>query len=130
MESQAYKVGIESTCSGAWPVIYEVCYDPDTHEEWNRELARCNSAFAETEAHRNSGEAATWNEDPSAFEPTADSRDSIGTAYLFAAAPMMRDVLREVLRTSQDAKLRKLAMAALDESQPPAELPLENPCTL
>lgn len=43
---------------------------------------------------------------------------------------MMRDVLREVLRTSQDAKLRKLAMAALDESQPPAELPLENPCTL
>lgn len=33
MESQAYKVGIESACSGAWPVIYEVCYDPDTHEE-------------------------------------------------------------------------------------------------
>lgn len=43
------------------------------------------------------------------------------------AWPVMRDVLREVLRTSQNATLRDLAMQALDATNPPAELPQENP---
>ena len=89
----AFKVGISSTCSGAWPVIYETCVAPKSGEEWNREIAAGNTAFIETQEHRESGVSATWNEDPAAFKPNDDSDETIADAYLMAAAPMMAEAI-------------------------------------
>jgi hypothetical protein len=38
------EVQIASTCSGAWPVIVERCIDPNTNEEWFREIGRTETA--------------------------------------------------------------------------------------
>ncbi|ATI15700.1 hypothetical protein [Bordetella phage vB_BbrM_PHB04] len=125
--TQPYNVAISSTCSGASPVIYEQCQDPDTGENWNRELGQTNTAFVAD--YDNAAKAVTWNEEPHSFKLTDEGQESIALAYLFAAAPTMRDALREVLRTSHDAKLRGLAMAALDATAPPSELPQADPET-
>lgn len=126
----AFKVGINSTCSGAWPVIYEICFDPNMKRWWNREVARCNSVFGETEEHRNGDKAETWNENPSGFEPRQNSEQEIRTAYLLAAAPTMADVLRAMLRSrSASDDLRDLARFAMAAAKPPTVLPQADPCT-
>lgn len=126
----AFKVGIQSTCSGAWPVIYEPCCDPETGREWNREIARGNSVFVETETHSNGGKAETWNENPSAFERRDDYDENIAVAYQLAAAPTMADALRAVLRSrSASEDLKELARFALEAAEPPSDLPQEHPET-
>lgn len=123
--SAPYHVGIASTCSGAWPVIYAGWNDPDTGNDWNEVIGETPSAFImDYDAHE---KAVSWNEEPHSFKLTKEGSQSIANAYLFAAAPMMRDVLREVMGASQNATLRDLAMQALDATTPPAELPQEDP---
>lgn len=121
--ARPFQVAINSTCSGAWPVIYEPCMD-EKEGEWNREVARTNTAFVETAEHRQSDKAATWNEDPSAFQPTENSAEEIATAYLLAAAPTMADALRAVaLSPTAPQRLKALARAALAVTEVPAALP-------
>lgn len=128
--ARPFLVAINSTCSGAWPVIYEQCVD-DAEGPWNREVASTNTAFVETEAHRMSNKAATWNEDPTAFEPTDNSAEEIATAYLLAAAPTMADALRAVaLSPSAPNHLKALARAALATAEVPTQLPRADACTL
>jgi hypothetical protein len=124
----AFKVGIESTCSGAWPVIYETCVDPDNGEEWNREIARGNTAFVQD--YDPYEKAVTWNQEPAAFKPHGDSDEAIADAYLMAAAPMMADALRAVVRSrSAPARVKRLAAEALGASEVPATIPQQDPQT-
>lgn len=127
--ARPFQVAINSTCSGAWPVIYEPCMD-EKEGEWNREVARTNTAFVETVEHRQSDKAATWNEDPSAFQPTENSAEEIATAYLLAAAPTMADALRAIaLSPTTPQHLKALARAALAVAEVPAVLPQADACT-
>lgn len=120
-----FKVGISSTCSGAWPVIYEPNTDPDTGEEWNREVGKTNTAFVGD--YDRATRAVCWNDDPRAFKRTENSYQEIATAYLFAAAPVMADVLRAVLRSRASHSLKLQAYAALKLIEAPYPLPRTAP---
>ena len=93
------KVVMQSTCSGAWPAIVQVCVDPDTGEEWERDLGRCETSHVETDEARNSDELpAGYGEAPHRFKIQPEGEEMIANAVLWAAAPELLEALRAFLR--------------------------------
>lgn len=91
------RVVITSTCSGAWPQIVQDCIDPDTNEEWQRGLGSLNTAFVER-SPKPRGLPAPYDEKPERFVPTEGHDEAMANAYLWAAAPELLAVARDVER--------------------------------
>lgn len=92
------KVVMQSTCSGAWPAIVQVCVDPDTGEEWERDLGRCETSHVETDEARNSDELpAGYDEAPHRFKILPEGEEMIANAVLWAAAPELLTALCDCL---------------------------------
>ena len=72
-----YEVRIESTCSGAWPVIV-LSSDPD------EEIGQCGTAYVRS--RRSAKLAANYGVRPDLFNKTPDHDEVMATARLFAAS--------------------------------------------
>lgn len=99
------RVVIASTCSGAWPQIVQDCIDPDTSEEWRRELGSLNTAFVER-SPKPRGLPAPYQEKPERFIRTDEHDEAMANAYLWAAAPELLAVARDVERLLTAQKWR------------------------
>lgn len=107
--SGPWRVAMDSTCSGAWPVILESCMDPETGATWDREIAQLQSTHVETQAARESSEMpGTFNTHPGNFELKGpgyevDPEETFSIASTLAAAPVMLNALEAVLRSFDHA---------------------------
>jgi hypothetical protein len=94
------EVRIDSTCSGAWPVIFQRCIDPKTNEEWERELGQTETAYVEkSHRARDNGKYGGYDEAPGRFKPAKDCDEALANARLWAAAP---DLLAMVQRYASE----------------------------
>jgi len=121
-------VGIQSTCSGAWPVIYRKWTDPERNNEvWCEEVAQTPSAFEQ--AYDSQEKAVTYNEEPHSFKECTNARDSLEMAYAIAALPKLLKLARFVAANPNitNPTAKKLATAALDALCVPDPIPHEDP---
>lgn len=103
------RVIIASTCSGAWPQIVQDCIDPDTNEEWAREIGDLPTAFVERPEVHGVGMPDEYNEKPERFKKTEDHEEVMANAYLWAASPTMLDALRLASKELWAARRNKAA---------------------
>lgn len=97
------KVVMQSTCSAAWPAIVQVCIDPATGEEWEREIGEAGTSHLETaHAHCSNEFPAGYDEAPHRFELHPDGEEAIANATLWAAAPDLLAVAQNFQITGPD----------------------------
>jgi len=119
-------VGIQSTCSGAWPVIYRTWHDPERNADWNEEVAQTPSAFVQ--AYDVNEKAVTYNEEPHSFKECTNARDSLEMAYAIAALPDLLRLARAAANTTfTPGAIKSLARKALDALCVPDPIPHEDP---
>ena len=83
-----WSVKIEGTMTGAWATVYQECVDPNTGEDWDRELFRSDIAHVRKQStYQMQSGWGELHETPDQWELTDDGSEHLANARLIAAVP-------------------------------------------